>query len=121
MCAQVARPPRIVVTLMTAANQQDPVIAARKNALYVDSVTRHGAAAIPLDATRPASERAAAFAVMDGLLITGGADIHPSRYGEPNEARRPWTMTGTSWSTPRGTQRFRAACRSWGSAAASRR
>lgn len=83
-----ARPPRIVVTLMVAAEQSEPGLAARKNALYVDAVLRHGAAAIPLDATASAAERGAAFATMDGLLITGGADLHPDRYGRPNEGSR---------------------------------
>ncbi len=76
------RAPRIVVTLAVAATQGDVAIAQRKNALYVDCVVRHGAAAIPLDATAPASARAGAFAQMDGLLIAGGADLEPSRYGE---------------------------------------
>jgi putative glutamine amidotransferase len=75
--------PRIVVTLMVAGRQAEPEIAARKNALYVDAVTRHGAVAVPLDAASTAGERAAAFATMRGLLLTGGADIDPGRYGEP--------------------------------------
>jgi len=84
MSRQAARPPRIVVTLTVAARQPEPMIAARKNALYVDSVVRHGAAAFALDAATPASDRAAAFATMDGLLLTGGTDLDPSRYGETN-------------------------------------
>ena len=85
MSTQTARPPRIVVTLMVAARQAEPAIASRKNALYLDSVLRHGAAAIALDADAPASQRAAAFATMDGLLMTGGADLDPSRYDEANQ------------------------------------
>ena len=73
--------PRIVVTLRNAARQAEPGIAVRKNALYVDSVVRHGAAAIALDPGSSASERAAAIATMDGLLLTGGPDLDPSRYG----------------------------------------
>jgi putative glutamine amidotransferase len=77
-----ARPaPRIVVVLMVAARQPEPELAARKNALYVDSVVRHGAAAVPLDATSSAGDRAAAYASMHGLLLTGGADIDPAHYG----------------------------------------
>jgi putative glutamine amidotransferase len=76
--------PRILVTLMAAARESDPVTAARKNALCVDAVARHGAAAITLDAGASASERAAAFASMDGLLLTGGPDVDPVLYGEPH-------------------------------------
>ena len=75
--------PRIVVTLMVAAHQAEPEIAARKIALYVDSVVRHGAIAIALDASASASDRAGAFASMDGLLLTGGADLHPGSYDAP--------------------------------------
>jgi putative glutamine amidotransferase len=84
----VARPPRIVVTLAVAPEQSDPGIAERKNALYVDAVIRHGAVAIPLDAASTEQNRGAAFASMDGLLISGGADLHPDRYRRPNEGSR---------------------------------
>jgi putative glutamine amidotransferase len=88
MSTAAGRSPRIVVTIMVASAQAAPEIAARKNALYVDAVVRHGATAIPLDATAPAADRGAAFASMDGLLITGGADLHPSLHGRPNEGSR---------------------------------
>jgi len=76
--------PRIVVTVAVAARQSEPEIALRKDALYAASVTRHGGHAIVLDATAGADERAEAFAAMDGLLISGGADLHPERYGQPS-------------------------------------
>ena len=76
------RTPRIVVTLAVAAASPDPALAARKNALYVDAVMRHGASAVPLDASSPASERAGAFASMDGLLVSGGPDVGPALYGQ---------------------------------------
>jgi len=74
--------PRIVVTLAVAAREAEPATGARRNALYVDCVVRHGAAAIALDSMSSAADRAAAFASMDGLLLTGGADVDPALYGE---------------------------------------
>ncbi len=76
--------PRIVVTVAVAERQSEPDIAARKNALYAASIERQGAAAVVLDATSGPDERAAAFGSMAGLLISGGADLHPERYGRPS-------------------------------------
>ncbi len=75
--------PHILVTLMAAGRQAEPDIAERKNLLYVDAVARHGAEPIVVDATSDRAAREAALAAMDGLLLTGGADIDPSRYGRP--------------------------------------
>ena len=75
--------PRIVVTLAVAAVQASPDLAARKNTLYTDAVARHGGDPIVLDADSTAEARHAAFDAMDGLLLSGGADLHPSRYGQP--------------------------------------
>jgi putative glutamine amidotransferase len=71
------------VTVAVAARQSEPEIAARKNDLYAAGVQRHGAEAVVLDATTSPDERAAAFASMDGLLISGGADLHPERHAQP--------------------------------------
>jgi putative glutamine amidotransferase len=76
--------PRIVVTLAVAARQSDPDLAERKNRLYLDSLERHGGEPVALDATTDAAARAEALATMDGLLLSGGADIDPVRYGQPN-------------------------------------
>jgi putative glutamine amidotransferase len=79
-----AGPPRIVVTVAVAARQSDPGIAARKNALFAASVTRHGGDAVVLDAEADEATRAQAFETMDGLLLSGGADLGPGRYGQPS-------------------------------------
>ena len=77
------RGPKIVVTLGDAASQADPALATRKNDLYLDGIRRHGGEPLPLDPTSSEADRRAAFEVMEGLLLSGGADIDPGRYGEP--------------------------------------
>jgi putative glutamine amidotransferase len=77
--------PKIVVTVAVAGRQAEPDIADRKNQLYSASLARQGATPILLDATTPVVDRAAAFAVMGGLLLSGGADLDPTRYGRANQ------------------------------------
>jgi len=77
-------PPRIAVTLAVADHQAEPDVAARKNQLYLDAIRRHGGEPVALDATADEPTRRATFAAMDGLLFSGGADIEPARYGQPN-------------------------------------
>jgi putative glutamine amidotransferase len=82
--------PRVVITVAVAARQADPALAAETTRRYTDAVARHGAEPIVVDATANAAERMAAFATMDGLLLSGGADIDPKRYGrEPAGAVDP--------------------------------
>jgi gamma-glutamyl-gamma-aminobutyrate hydrolase PuuD len=73
--------PRIVVTVADPARQSDPALAAHKNALYAAAIERHGATAVVLDASASDDARGHAVAGMDGLLLSGGADIDPARYG----------------------------------------
>jgi len=74
--------PRIVVTL------HGPERAALEEATwasfdgYLDAVRRAGGDPVALDPTASASEREAALASMDGLLLPGGADLDPALYGE---------------------------------------
>ena len=78
-----ARAPLIVITVAVAARQTDPAIAERKNQLYVDGIRRHGGQPVVLDATTPVETRDEAFRTMTGLVISGGADLDPARYGQP--------------------------------------
>jgi putative glutamine amidotransferase len=82
----VSRPdaPRIIITASDPSIQADPALATRKHDLYVAAVARHGAAAVVVHAGLRDRERAEALATMDGLLLSGGPDIDPARYGRPN-------------------------------------
>src|SRR3954453_8038156 len=73
--------PRIVITVADPARQSDPTLAERKNALYRAAVERHGGHAVLVDASGSGGERSTAFDTMEGLLLSGGADISPEHYG----------------------------------------
>ncbi|HET9540394.1 MAG TPA: gamma-glutamyl-gamma-aminobutyrate hydrolase family protein [Candidatus Limnocylindria bacterium] len=74
--------PRIVVTLSNPDRASDPAVARLKNERYLESVARAGGEPIPLDERTGDAPRETALAGMDGLVISGGADIDPVRYGE---------------------------------------
>jgi len=74
--------PRVVVTVADAAADPDPAARASRNALYADGVRRHGGRPLLLDASVPPAERDDALATMDGLLLSGGADLDPATYGQ---------------------------------------
>lgn len=75
--------PRIVITVSVADAQADPVLARRKQQLYADAVRRQGAEPILVSTATSATEVDAALAGMNGLLLSGGVDIDPARYGQP--------------------------------------
>jgi putative glutamine amidotransferase len=80
--------PRIVVTVAVPALQPDPELARRRNARYADGIRRHGGEPVLLDASADGAERDRTLGSMDGLLLSGGADVHPSRYGQPIDGSR---------------------------------
>ncbi len=80
--AETGPPPRIVVTVAIADIGADPESRRRKNELYAEGVRAAGGDPILVDARSDEATRATAFGMMDGLLLSGGADIDPSRYGQ---------------------------------------
>jgi putative glutamine amidotransferase len=81
-------PPRIVVTVAVPALQADPELGRRRNERYAEGVRRHGGDPLLLDASVATADRDRALAAMDGLLLSGGADVHPSHYGRPVDGSR---------------------------------
>jgi putative glutamine amidotransferase len=49
---------------------------------YADAIRRAGGEPVMIDPQAAPAERAAAFAAMDGLLLPGGADLDPARFGQ---------------------------------------
>jgi putative glutamine amidotransferase len=80
--------PRIVVTLSDISNHPDPERAARRASLYLDAIRRHGGDPMPVDGRTPPEALTEVLGSMDGLLLTGGGDIDPARYGQANEGSR---------------------------------
>jgi putative glutamine amidotransferase len=77
------RRPRILVTVQAPSVAADPDLARRKNGRYLAEVEAAGGEAIAIDETADESGRGSALASMDGLLLSGGADLDPSLYGQP--------------------------------------
>jgi len=75
--------PRVVITIADPARASDPARAAARNALYAEAIARHGGEPVMLPPGLPAADRRAALATMTGLLLSGGVDIDPARYGGP--------------------------------------
>jgi putative glutamine amidotransferase len=73
--------PRIVITVSDPSTRADPALAVRKLQNYTEAIARHGAETILLHPGLPPATRTDALATMDGLLLAGGPDIDPGRYG----------------------------------------
>ena len=67
--------------------------------VYSWAIEEAGGVPVLLPATAPAQESAAALlARLDGLVISGGADVSPSRYGEePHERTTTWRDDRDEW------------------------
>lgn len=79
------RRPRIVVTVQAPSADSDPHLATRKNALYLAAIVEAGGDPLALDALADPEARLNAFETMDGLLLSGGADVEPARYGQTSQ------------------------------------
>jgi putative glutamine amidotransferase len=82
------RQPRIVITVADTTRAADPVLADDKNELYMAAIRRAGGEPLPLNERSTEAQRREAFATMGGLLLSGGADIDPARYGKPMDGAR---------------------------------
>ncbi len=74
--------PRIVLTVTVPTRLSESDLAERKNRLYAESVRHAGGDPVLVDGSSSAVMRDSAFARMDGLVLTGGADVDPGRYGQ---------------------------------------
>jgi putative glutamine amidotransferase len=73
--------PRIAITVSDPSRSADAALAVEKQQRYAVAVARHGAEPVIVHSGLAAHDRADALATMDGLLLSGGRDIDPARYG----------------------------------------
>jgi putative glutamine amidotransferase len=100
-------PPRILVTTHgpDQAAREEPTWQTFRR--YVAAVQDAGGEAVLIDPRADRETRTSAFAHMDGLLLPGGADLDPARYGQ---APHPATaieagrdeLEAAAWSAARG-------------------
>jgi putative glutamine amidotransferase len=79
--------PLIVVAVGDPELAENPSFAALKNELYAEGIRRHGGTPALIHSATPAKDRDSLLQAMSGLLLSGGADLEPSLYGQtPNGA-----------------------------------
>jgi len=80
--------PRIAITIEDPAGFGEPELERRRYELYAAAVRRAGGEPSFVHSGLAPDERGAAFTAMDGLLLAGGADVEPSRYGQAVDGSR---------------------------------
>ena len=75
------RPPLIGITCATVETSQQPTRLCQ-NQSYLDAVVRAGAAPLLIPHLTSEGLLRAVYRVLDGLLLPGGGDVDPARFGE---------------------------------------
>jgi putative glutamine amidotransferase len=73
--------PRIAITVSDPSTRPDPELVTRKAELVAAAVARRGAEPVLVHPGSASATRSELLRTMDGLLLAGGPDIDPSRYG----------------------------------------
>jgi putative glutamine amidotransferase len=74
--------PLIVVAVGDPQVAENPTFAALKNSPYAEGIRRHGGTPVLLHSAVPVDERERLLRAMDGLLLSGGADLEPALYAQ---------------------------------------
>lgn len=85
----MSRPPRIIIaaTIRTDDSATPPTRRVRLNASYVHAVERAGGLPLIVPPLEQLAHAEAVIESCDGLLLTGGEDVDPERYGEPRHPK----------------------------------
>ena len=88
--------PHIGITLATPQEGQTREDAVEAGARYLQAVEEAGGRAEAIVAPEPADDRGAAAIVarLDGLILSGGGDLHPRHYAQPGSAEYKTALAG---------------------------